>query len=217
MNKKKLIILAASIGAHTVAQSAIIVSDDVDGNGDVTATIGTITTGWAGWGGTLPVGATTVGVLAPLADDVDAGFADSALTRTDNVVPTPFFNGGATATVTYGGTIAEGTYVINLQVIDYNNASFATPSIAFAGLTATSSTTTTPASGDDEIWTFTYNVGAGNAAIGNNLDLALTAGGGAAGNAGIDHVEIDFVPVPEPSSVALLGLGGLALILRRRK
>ncbi len=33
--------------------------------------------------------------------------------------------------------------------------------------------------------------------------------------AGIEVV--DFVPVPEPSSTALLGLGGLALILRRRK
>ena len=30
-------------------------------------------------------------------------------------------------------------------------------------------------------------------------------------------VEHAFIPVPEPSSTALLGLGGLALILRRRK
>lgn len=31
------------------------------------------------------------------------------------------------------------------------------------------------------------------------------------------RVEVDSAAVPEPSSVALLGLGGLALILRRRK
>ena len=31
------------------------------------------------------------------------------------------------------------------------------------------------------------------------------------------HYNTAFVPVPEPSSTALLGLGGLALILRRRK
>ncbi len=33
----------------------------------------------------------------------------------------------------------------------------------------------------------------------------------------IDNVRLDLVQVPEPSSTALLGLGGLALILRRRK
>ncbi|HCI92814.1 MAG TPA: hypothetical protein DHV60_09740 [Verrucomicrobiales bacterium] len=32
-----------------------------------------------------------------------------------------------------------------------------------------------------------------------------------------DNVRLDIAPVPEPSSAALLGLGGLALILRRRK
>ncbi|MGJ8656607.1 MAG: PEP-CTERM sorting domain-containing protein [Akkermansiaceae bacterium] len=31
------------------------------------------------------------------------------------------------------------------------------------------------------------------------------------------YIELDIVAVPEPSSTALLGLGGLALILRRRK
>jgi len=34
---------------------------------------------------------------------------------------------------------------------------------------------------------------------------------------GVDNISIDVTTVPEPSSVALLGLGGLALILRRRK
>jgi len=34
---------------------------------------------------------------------------------------------------------------------------------------------------------------------------------------GATGVQINFIAVPEPSSAALLGLGGLALILRRRK
>ncbi|MEJ6699780.1 MAG: PEP-CTERM sorting domain-containing protein [Akkermansiaceae bacterium] len=38
-----------------------------------------------------------------------------------------------------------------------------------------------------------------------------------AGNNEIDHFQYGFVAVPEPSTTALLGLGGLALILRRRK
>jgi len=33
----------------------------------------------------------------------------------------------------------------------------------------------------------------------------------------VDAVVIDYTPVPEPTTTALLGLGGLALILRRRK
>ena len=33
----------------------------------------------------------------------------------------------------------------------------------------------------------------------------------------VDNVRLDLVQVPEPSSTALLGLGGLALILRRKK
>jgi len=37
------------------------------------------------------------------------------------------------------------------------------------------------------------------------------------GQTRIDNVRLDLVAVPEPSSAALLGLGGLALLLRRRK
>jgi len=44
--------------------------------------------------------------------------------------------------------------------------------------------------------------------------------GSIAGEWQIDYIRLDesaIAPVPEPSSAALLGLGGLALILRRRK
>ena len=198
-----------------VAQSALIVSDDVDGNGDNSALTGTITAAWVGWNGTLPNGTFDTSDLLPLADDVDAGFADSLLTRISDTAPTPFTNQSLSPSVTYGGAIAAGTYTINLQVVDYNNAPFPTVSFDFAGLTASSSSTATPASGDDAIWSFTYEVALGDASIGNDLDLAFSATG--TGNYGVDHVEIDFVAVPEPSSTALLGLGGLALTLRRRK
>ena len=41
---------------------------------------------------------------------------------------------------------------------------------------------------------------------------------GAVNGSSFDLMSVtDFTPVPEPSSTALLGLGGLALILRRRK
>ena len=41
--------------------------------------------------------------------------------------------------------------------------------------------------------------------------------GGASSDLMLDGVSVTALPIPEPSSTALLGLGGLALILRRRK
>ena len=67
----------------------------------------------------------------------------------------------------------------------------------------------------------TFAHGAGNLDVldptnGNFFDLALTD---LAANEAvlIQGFEFAVVPIPEPSSTALLGLGGLAMILRRRK
>ena len=49
---------------------------------------------------------------------------------------------------------------------------------------------------------------------GQTLGIALTTTGT---QTEWDNVRLTITPVPEPSSAALLGLGGLALILRRRK
>ena len=60
------------------------------------------------------------------------------------------------------------------------------------------------------------NSGTTTVMLGNNV-ADSTVGGGDAGYVIGDRVLFDFVSVPEPSTTALLGLGGLALILRRRK
>ena len=54
--------------------------------------------------------------------------------------------------------------------------------------------------------------GLGAEGVGWTLDITNNASGGAN-----DTVVLNVIAVPEPSSTALLGLGGLALILRRRK
>ena len=59
----------------------------------------------------------------------------------------------------------------------------------------------------------TFEHGAGNLTFTTSFDVALTG----PANDAIVIQGFDFVVVPEPSSTALLGLGGLALILRRRK
>ncbi|MCP5536457.1 MAG: DNRLRE domain-containing protein [Akkermansiaceae bacterium] len=56
----------------------------------------------------------------------------------------------------------------------------------------------------------------------NNAGFQIYGGTGQWGfdskeGSGAAQLIIDYTPVPEPSSAALLGLGGLALILRRRK
>ena len=52
------------------------------------------------------------------------------------------------------------------------------------------------------------------ATAGEDLNLNITSSGN---GTAIDSVSLEVNTVPEPSSAALLGLGGLALILRRRK
>ncbi len=63
-------------------------------------------------------------------------------------------------------------------------------------------------------WTGTFTTDAAPAGLGQALRIDLTTGE----NVGwFDNVRVDAVAVPEPSSSILIGLGGLTLILRRRK
>lgn len=57
----------------------------------------------------------------------------------------------------------------------------------------------------------------GTATVNGAGELVVTLSGAADDWVIVDAVAIQAVAVPEPSSAALLGLGGLALILRRRK
>jgi hypothetical protein len=59
----------------------------------------------------------------------------------------------------------------------------------------------------------------GGAAISSGSNTGVPNLNSVTDNAGdrVFHVGLTAVPVPEPSTTALLGLGGLALILRRRK
>jgi hypothetical protein len=87
-----------------------------------------------------------------------------------------------------------------------------------AGVTLVTSTSPIPAPGSTATWTRVYKTNAAPANLGGALFLQLfvqtnTAGG--TQEALFDNISLDVV-VPEPCSIVLLGLGGLAMTCIRR-
>lgn len=91
-----------------------------------------------------------------------------------------------------------------------------------AGIDRNNDGVSNEATGNGELLTNAFaQFGENIAGTGSSLDLTITiAAGGFTSNDddfAFDNVEISGDLVPEPSSTSLLGLGGLALILRRRR
>lgn len=70
--------------------------------------------------------------------------------------------------------------------------------------------------GTDGVSSFSFQK-IGTATVNGSGEIVVTLGSSVSGWAMADAIAIQSAAVPEPSSAALLGLGGLALILRRRK
>lgn len=133
-------------------------------------------------------------------------------------------------------TLQEGTYTIYFAVGNYNNWGFAWTdhNLTFAGLSATAasaSSTATPASGGWELWSYTWDVSATDANIGNALSFHIVGtnytstpnasldGVGALSDLGTGFL-VDFsapASVPEPGTMALLGIAaGLGITGKHR-
>lgn len=126
---------------------------------------------------------------------------------------------GADTTLLFQAFAATGVDASNTVTLDLHGsvsaggASAATGTAAISLLGAQQNIT---ADGTDVAFTFTYN--GTDDFVGLVFAQSNTATGTAFGSADLDNLTVNTTdPIPEPSSTALLGLGGLALILRRRK
>ncbi|MEP6664163.1 MAG: PEP-CTERM sorting domain-containing protein [Verrucomicrobiota bacterium] len=126
----------------------------------------------------------------------DARFAFSSNVPTDDTYPANFNNGNP---------------IVLARLVD------ATTSAGFgqtAGVTLVSDNAAFVASGSVATWTLVYDTGAAPADLGGTLAIQLFVQSNTAGGQQtvlFDNVMLDVSPVPEPGTVALLGIGGLFL------
>ena len=109
-------------------------------------------------------------------------------------------NGGADASL--DGITAGGVAVTGLSSISHGNVGSGGSDVDY----------------DDLFWDLSVANGGAGITLANGEALTFTLGRSESKATSYDNIAfIGALAVPEPSSTALLGLGGLALILRRRK
>lgn len=198
------------------------VPSDIDGNGVLGSD------GYAFVRGPLEIVNPSYGTLSGLGTSVFNGNAFYSLV--DDPLTTP---GGAPTTVLSGTwnpggvdtniarltlnrdlgtgeTIRIGLMVDNLDATAWNPASIRVADSG--GGNSGQITLANPTENQVPDWYYFDITGLSN---GDTVDFYSTAG--INGGATLGSISLDSVVVPEPSSAALFGLGGLALILRRRR
>lgn len=234
MKITKTIIPAAIVAVGTTSMASAAVTYFNLGGPDTDPATTTIANGiYAGtWHNVVGVGTTNVGITTSVAPVTADGFTVSWVGGR---------NPADVAGPNYGGS--SDLDAVSQQILWGTGAGSTQPVITIVGLSDSTQYNMTVFSGNNNAAVdYTLDAQAGgtggtniNQVIDSDAEWAsgtpftgsLTTGTGAgsdtitlttsAGNATPWGIGIEAVSVPEPSSTALLGLGGLALILRRRK
>ena len=194
--------------------------------------------GWSISGGAL-TNAATAGQSTHLINSVSstATWADKVTLSFDYAVGagstlyfySTLFTGEAAATMDARNSKTDGTYWAN----DFNTQwgspareGFAGPEYNLSGGSVSGSSTanavTSFVGGTSGTFSQTFDIsgfGGGDFSIADvsNVLAVFTVNADAAGDGAISIDNFNMTAVPEPSSTALLGLGGLALMLRRKR
>jgi len=211
-NKANLIAAMALLFVSLSAQAALIIDQDVEDDGDWTTNL-------------FP---------AKPWDGGDLGFLTPG--HQEGLVAAVFQNNDSISITFSSLALQQGTYSIEFALGNYSNFPFPAVQINFAGLTlgdASAGSTPTPASGGWSLWTINFDVGAGNANLGNTLGFSLSTNDATVSNLAFDGVGalsstggtgflVSFTPtpatsVPEPATLGLLGAGLLGIGFMRRR
>lgn len=143
--------------------------------------------------------------------------------------PNPLFSGCWAGVSLYSGYVGGNSGTENMFLGQVSQTSWGKDGGAIGGSQASGDTALAnhlvlTYAYDTGAWTFTSasgslsGIGTANLAL-NGLRVANggTDGQGHYGDINLDNLTVDISPVPEPASMALLGLGGLAFVLHRRR
>ena len=212
-------VTTASQGASIAITNFSFQADDQGGDGGLSVAT---PTGWTNLGGILGTINFNAGARYTTADADDANPSGGTIGDMDgNQALFTINNGGVSQTL--GDSIVVGNlYTMTVAIGDHdagNRAGFSGYDIrllAGGSTVASISSTTTPGDGTFTDVSFSYTAQAGDSGL---LGIELIEINGGSGKAvDFDNVRLSFTSfVPEPSSTALLGLGCLAIALRRKR
>lgn len=209
MKLRILLAISLLLGLNA-AQAALIINQDVEDDGD--------------WNGNL--------FPEKPWDGGDLGFLTPG--HQEGLVAAVFQNNDSISTTFSSLALQEGRYTLEFALGNYANFAFPAVQINFAGLTlsdASADSTPTPAAGGWSLWTITFDVGAGNANLGNTLGFSLSTNDSTLSNLAFDGVGalsstggtgflVSYTAatsVPEPGTLGLLGAGLLGMVFMRRR